>query len=209
MSAGLLGGTFDPPHNGHLALARAALNELGLDRLVVMVAGRPPHKETETDPETRYRLASAAFAELPDVELPRDELDRPGFGYTVDTVRELERRFGDVVVVVGGDMFASYPTWREPDRILEHARLAVAARPGTSSQDFDDVLGQLNRPERVMFFDMPAIDISASEVRRRVAAREPYDDLVPSAVARLIEELGLYKESADSGGTLNPSEKGR
>jgi nicotinate-nucleotide adenylyltransferase len=191
---GLLGGTFDPPHNGHVQLARAALRELGLERLLVMVAGLPPHKEARTDAETRYRLATAAFAELPGVELPRDELDRPGPAYTVDTVRELERRFGEVVVVVGGDMFASYPSWREPDRILEHARLAVAARPGTSPEDFDQVLGRLDRPDRVVFFDMPPAYISASDVRRRVAAGEEYARLVPPPVAQLIEELGLYED---------------
>lgn len=198
MSTGLLGGTFDPPHNGHLELARAALRELELDRLLVMVAGRPPHKETRTDAKTRYRLASAAFEELPDVALPRDELDRIGPGYTVDTVQDLERRFDDLVVVVGGDMFAGYPTWREPERILEHARLAVAARPGTSPQDFDEVLGQLERPDRIAFFDMPPVDISASEVRRRVAAGEEYAHLVPPPVAQLIAELGLYRNQRGS-----------
>ena len=196
---GLLGGTFDPPHNGHLALAEAALRELDLERLVVMVARQPPHKEALTEAETRYRLACAAFAELPDFELPRDELDRPGPGYTVDTVQELERRFGDVVVVVGGDMFVSFPTWREPDRILEHALLAVAERPGASSGDFEGVFAQIRRPDRVRFFDMPQVDVSASDVRRRVAAREPYAHLVPAAVARLIQELGLYRSEPASG----------
>jgi nicotinate-nucleotide adenylyltransferase len=191
---GLLGGTFDPPHNGHVELARAAFRELDLERLLVMVAGRPPHKEARTDPEVRYRLASAAFEELPDVEPSRDELDRAGPSYTVDTVQELERRFGDVVVVVGGDMFASFPTWREPDRILEHARLAVAARPGTSPEDFEAVLGRLEHPDRVRFFELPPIDISASDVRRRVSAGEEYAHLVPPAVAKLIAELGLYRD---------------
>jgi nicotinate-nucleotide adenylyltransferase len=193
MKTGLLGGTFDPPHNGHVALARAALRELELERLIVMVAGRPPHKEAETDAEIRYRLARAAFQELPEVELPRDELDRPGPAYSVDTVQELERRFGDIVVVVGGDMFASFLTWRDPDRILEHARIAVARRPGTTSEHIDAVLAELDRPDRVTFFEMRPVDISASEVRRRAASGEKYDDLVPAAVAQLIEELGLYR----------------
>jgi nicotinate-nucleotide adenylyltransferase len=195
---GLLGGTFDPPHKGHLALARAALQELEVERLLVMVAGRPPHKDARTDAEIRYRLASAAFADLPGVELPRDELDRDAPSYTVDTVQELERRFGDIVVVVGGDMFASFPTWREPDRILEHARLAVAARPGMSPEDFDEVLGRLEHPDRVMFFEMPPVDISASEVRRRVSAGEQYAHLVPPAAAKLIAELGLYRDQRGS-----------
>jgi nicotinate-nucleotide adenylyltransferase len=209
MSTGLLGGSFDPPHNGHVALARAALEELGLERLVVMVAGRPPHKEPGTDPETRFRLASAAFEEMPRVELSREELDRPGPGYTVDTVQTLERRRGDVVVVVGGDMFASFPSWREPDGILEHGRLAVAARPGTPREHFDAVLQTLARPDRVTFFELAPVDASSSEVRRLVAAGEPYVDLVPTAVAALIEDLGLYRESAASGGRLSASDQGR
>jgi nicotinate-nucleotide adenylyltransferase len=198
MSTGLLGGTFDPPHNGHVALARAALRELELERLVVIVTGQPPHKEAGTDAETRYRLARAAFGELPKVELPRDELDRPGPSYTVETVEELERRYSGIVLVLGGDMFASFPTWREPERILDHARLAVAARPGTDSGEFERVFAELDRRDRVTFFEMPPADVSASEVRRRVAAGEEYDDLVPPAVAQLIEELGLYKNQQPS-----------
>jgi nicotinate-nucleotide adenylyltransferase len=198
MSTGLLGGTFDPPHNGHVALARAAMQELALERLLVMVTGQPPHKAVRTEAEIRYRLAAAAFGDLPGVELPRDELDRAGPSYTVDTVQELERRYGDVVLVLGGDMFASFPTWHEPDRILDHARVAVAARPGTSPEHRDEVLGRLEHPERVIFFDLPPVDISGSEVRRRVEAGEVYAHLVPSAVARFIEELGLYRNQQPS-----------
>jgi nicotinate-nucleotide adenylyltransferase len=193
LSTGLLGGTFDPPHNGHLALARAALDGLELERLVVMVAGQPPHKEARTDPETRFRLASAAFDGLPKVELSRDELERPGPGYTIDTLRAAEERWGDVVLVVGGDMFASFLSWREPDAILERASLAVANRAGIERGRFDDVLRKLERPERVSFFEMEPVGVSASDVRRRVAAGEPYAELVPPAVAQLIEELRLYK----------------
>jgi nicotinate-nucleotide adenylyltransferase len=193
MTTGLLGGTFDPPHNGHVALARAALRELRLERLLVMVAGQPPHKEARSDPDVRYRLAQAAFADVPGVELSRDELDRPGPAYTVDTVEALSRRFDDVVIVIGGDMFASFLTWREPNRILEHARLAVAARPGTPPERFEPVLHGLEQPERVTFFELAPVDASSTEVRRRAGAGEPYDDLVPPAVARLIEELALYR----------------
>lgn len=194
MSTGLLGGTFDPPHNGHVALARAAIEELRLDRLVVMVAGQPPHKEVATDAETRYRLATAAFETMPLVELPRDELDRPGPAYTLDTVRELDRRYGVVVVVVGGDMFASFPSWHDPEGIVAYARLAVAARPGTPRERFDAVLQELTRPDRVTFFELAPVEASSTEVRRRVAAGEPFGDLVPEAVAALIEELGLYRD---------------
>jgi nicotinate-nucleotide adenylyltransferase len=193
LSTGLLGGTFDPPHNGHVALAHAALEGLQLERLVVMVAGLPPHKEADTDPETRFRLATAAFDGMPKVELSRAELERPGMDYTIDTLETAEERWDDVVVVVGGDMFASFLSWRDPHRILEHARLGVAERPGTDRRRFDYVLRSLERPDRVSFFTMEPIDVSASEIRRRIAAGEPYEELVPPAVAQLIEELGLYR----------------
>jgi nicotinate-nucleotide adenylyltransferase len=97
------------------------------------------------------------------------------------------------VLVMGGDMFASFPTWREPNRILEHARLAVASRPGTSREHYDTVLRALERPERVTFFELTPVEASSTEVRRRVAAGAPIDDLVPPAVAQLIDELGLYR----------------
>jgi nicotinate-nucleotide adenylyltransferase len=195
MSTGLLGGTFDPPHNGHVALARAALQELDLERLVVMVAGRPPHKEVWTDGESRFRLARAAFENVPRVEVGRDELARPGKAFTVDTVRELDARYGgEVVLILGGDTFASFPTWREPERILDHARLAVAARPGTPREQYEAVLRALARPARITFFELAPVDVSSTEVRRRVSAGEPIVDLVPTAVARLIEDLGLYRD---------------
>jgi nicotinate-nucleotide adenylyltransferase len=193
LRTGLLGGTFDPPHNGHVALARASLEGLELERLVVMVAGQPPHKEAKTDPETRFRLATAAFGGMPKVEVSRDELDRPGVDYTIDTLETAEERWGNVVVIVGGDMFASFLSWREPHRILERARLGVAERPGTERGRFDHVLRSLEQPDRVSFFTMPPVDVSASEIRRRIAAGEPYEHLVPPAVEQLIEELGLYR----------------
>jgi nicotinate-nucleotide adenylyltransferase len=193
LSTGLLGGTFDPPHNGHLALARAAIDALGLERLVVMVAGQPPHRPTESDGDIRLRLTAAAFEDLPHVEVSRKEIERPGPSYTIDTLEAADERWGDVVLVVGADMLASFLDWREPNRILERARLAVAERPGTDPSRFADVLGRVERPERVSFFPMEAVDVSATDIRRRVAEGKPYAHLVPPSVARLIEELRLYR----------------
>src|SRR5262245_22357706 len=103
MTVGLLGGTFDPPHLGHVALARRAIEALGLERLIVVVVGEAPHKPVETGAETRFRLAEAAFADLPGVELSRYELDREGLSYTVDTARWATELYGDVLFVVGAD----------------------------------------------------------------------------------------------------------
>jgi nicotinate-nucleotide adenylyltransferase len=181
---GLLGGAFDPPHNGHLALARAALDRLAPDRLVVVVTGDPPHKKVETPAKVRYRLAEAAFDGLPDVELSRHELERPGPSYTVDTVRWAADRWGEVVLVVGADHWASFDRWHDPEGVLRHARLSVVTRPGV----------ELPPPrDRVTIFEMPPVDVSSTDVRERVARGDPIDDLVPPRVAALIDELGLYR----------------
>jgi nicotinate-nucleotide adenylyltransferase len=192
---GLLGGAFDPPHAGHLALARAATDHFGLARLVVVVTGDPPHKPVETDAETRYRLAEAAFAGLPRVELSRYELDARGPSYTERTVRWARDRYEDVVFLVGADEFASFLDWHDPEGVLEAARLGVATRPGYPRERLEAVLEHLARRDRVVLFEIPAVPVSSSEVRGRVARGEPVDGLVPPAVASLIADLGLYAAS--------------
>jgi nicotinate-nucleotide adenylyltransferase len=194
MTTGLLGGAFDPPHRGHVALAHAAIERFGLERLVVVVTGDPPHKDVETDAETRFRLADAAFAEIPGLELSRHELERTGPSHTVDTARWAEREWGDVVFLVGADEFADFLRWKEPDEILEHVRLGVATRPGYPRERLDEVLSGLRRPERVELFEIPSVDVSSTEIRRRAARGEPIDDLVPGAVERLVVEHGVYDE---------------
>jgi nicotinate-nucleotide adenylyltransferase len=193
MSIGILGGTFDPPHLGHVALARRAIEALELERLLVLVVGEAPHKAVETDAETRFRLAEAAFADLPGVELSRHELDRPGPSYTVDTARWAEEQFGDVLIVVGGDEFADFPQWKDPDVILEHARVAVATRPGTEHNRIEAAKAQLARPDRVVEFDLDPLPVASRDIRDRVARGEPVTDLVPRSVAHMIDELGLYR----------------
>ena len=193
MPTGLLGGTFDPPHLGHLALADAAIERFGLERLVLVVAGVPPHKDTWTDAETRFRLVEAAFAGRDKVELSRHELDRPGPSYTVETARWAAGEWGDAIFLVGADEFADFLRWRDPDEILEHVRLGVGTRPGYRREDLDVVLANLSKPDRVEFFDIPAVPVSSREIRRRVADGERIEGLVPDGVARLIAELDLYR----------------
>jgi nicotinate-nucleotide adenylyltransferase len=175
---GLLGGSFDPPHNGHVALAKAALEQLPIDRVVVLVAERPGHREPPTvDADTRLKLARAAF--------PDADVDLETHPFTVDAVRG--SRFDDAVFILGADQAAAFGTWREPDEVLKHVKLGVGTRAGYSEPD-------LRRyGERVLRFELDSPNVSSSEVRRRVAAGETIDDLVPPAVARLIEELGLYR----------------
>jgi nicotinate-nucleotide adenylyltransferase len=192
---GLLGGTFDPPHDGHMALARAGIAHFGLDRLLVAPTGRTPGKAVASDPEIRLRLAEAAFAGVPGVEVSRIDVDRPQPAYSFETVRWVRDRWGEPIFLVGADRFVDFLTWERPNEVLRVARLGVATRPGFDAAELATVLDAVEQPERVELFEIPPVPVSSSEVRRRVAAGEPIDGLVPPAVARLIEELGLYRNA--------------
>jgi nicotinate-nucleotide adenylyltransferase len=183
---GLLGGAFDPPHNGHLALAERAIAHFRLERLLVLVVAEPGHKPVELPFEDRYELASLAFREL-----PRTDVVPERNAYTVDAVRG--GRFGDAVFLVGADELADFLSWKDPNGVLEHVRLGVATRPGYSRERLEPVLAALDRPDRVQFFDLPAVQVSSSEIRARVARGEPIEGLVPPAVQALIADRGLYR----------------
>jgi nicotinate-nucleotide adenylyltransferase len=193
MTTGVFGGAFDPPHFGHVALARAALERFGFERLLVVPAGDPPHKAVATSAEIRCRMAELAFAGMPRVEILRIELEPGGPRFTVDTLRLLGKRHDDLVLLVGADQFAGFPSWREPDTILELARLAVASRPGYDDKELSSVLATLARPERVGFFPIPAHPVSSEQIRERVRGGLPIDELVPEAVVGEIARLGLYR----------------
>lgn len=193
MTVGLFGGAFDPPHNGHVAVVRAAIPRFSLERVVVVTTGTPPHKGLETPAEVRHRLAELAFGEIPGAELSTEEIDRGGVSYTVDTLRRATARHGDVVFLVGADEFADFLSWRDPDGILELARLGVATRPGFARAQLDRVLSHLARPERVELFEIEALPIASSEIRARIARGEAVDELLPAAVAAEIARIGLYR----------------
>jgi nicotinate-nucleotide adenylyltransferase len=186
VKTGLFGGAFDPPHLGHVALARAAIRHFGLDRLLVLVVEHPGHKEVQTEPETRLRLAEAAFADVPEAEVRLEPSAR-----TVDSLRD--DRYGDAIFLIGADQFAGFAGWKEPDDLLEHVRLGVATRPGVPRERLDEVLAGLRRPHRVEFFELEPVDVSSRELRRRAAAGEPIDPFVPPGVADLVRSRGLYR----------------
>lgn len=178
MTTAILGGTFDPPQIGHVALARAALEQLPADRLLVLVAAAPGHREVVAPAEERLRLARLAFDFADEVAL--DE-----HAFTIDAVRD--GRFGDAIFVVGADEGAAFPTWKEPDEVLRHVRLAVGTRSGYPPPD-------LRRyGDRVVAFELASPPVSSSEVRERIAQGEPIEGLVPPAVAAAIDEDGLYR----------------
>jgi nicotinate-nucleotide adenylyltransferase len=198
---GVLGGTFNPPHLGHLAVARHAHDELGLDRVMLVVARVPPHKEVPEDPGVEHRLAmcrlAAAAESWPWLEVSELEAGRPGPSYTITTLKEIHaRQPGDeVTLIVGGDMALSLPTWHQPDAILELASLAVAERPGMRREEVLAEIAKLTPVaggDRVRFLDMPRLDVASSLVRRRARAGQQIRDLVPDAVADYIEQRRLY-----------------
>jgi nicotinate-nucleotide adenylyltransferase len=185
VAVAVLGGAFDPPHNGHVALARAALDQLEVDRLLVLVVADPGHKSTHAPAETRLELARLAFAGEGRVEVALDPHAR-----TVDSLDALE--LDDAVFVIGADELVDFPTWKRPERVLELARLGVATRPGVPDARVREAHARLPAPDRVSFFEIEPVPVSSSLVRERVSRGEPIGDLVPAAVANAIRRLGLY-----------------
>jgi nicotinate-nucleotide adenylyltransferase len=179
----LYGGAFDPPHLGHVAVVDAARKHFGVERLVVLVSECPAHRAVHASAEDRLALARAAF--------PGDDVRLDPYARTIELLRA--EPFDDTVFVVGADQFRGFLRWSEPAEVLERTRLAVATRPGFPQRELDRVLEQLDRPERVLFFELEPNPAASTDVRARAARGAPLDGLVPAAVARLIEERGFYR----------------
>ncbi len=184
MQTGILGGSFDPIHHGHLILARAALEELGLDRIIFIPANLSPHK-TGTKPATaldRLAMVRLAIADEPGFEASDLELNRPPPSYTVETLRELTARYphDNFTLLIGADNVAKFDTWREPDEIRRLARLAVLDRAGSTTSHELPVVRRL-------------VDISSTDIRQRATAGESIRYLTPDAVCDYIATQGLYR----------------
>ncbi len=197
---GILGGTFNPPHIGHLVCAQDACDQLDLDEVLLMPVHRPPHKEAGGDPGPAARLMMCELAVAGDERLRASslEVDRGGPSYTVDTLRSLHDRSpeDELTFIVGADMARSLGGWREPAEVLRLARLAVAGRDGASAAEVERAVAPWHDGSRLAFFDMPRIDISSSMVRARIAEGRPVRHLVPDAVLGAIDEHGWYRENA-------------
>jgi len=214
---GVLGGSFNPPHLGHLAVASHALAQLGLERVLLMPSHTPPHKPSQHDPGPlqRLRMCRLAVEGHEGLDACALEVERGGASYTVDTLLALHARAdADVdadardpaprlTLILGSDMARTLPAWRRPGELLELADIAVAERAGDGREEVLAVLGTLGA--RVDFLEMPAIDISSSMVRERVAQGEPVRELVGPAVAAYIAEQRLYRHpSGQPGGAPAP-----
>ena len=195
---GILGGSFNPPHLAHLVCASEAVAQLDLDRVLLTPVAAPPHKDAESDPGPEQRLELCRLAIEGDDRLGVCDVEvrRGGPSYTVDTLRELHARDpeDDLTFIVGGDIALGLPTWHEPEAVLGLARLAVAERSGAGRKDVAARLAErfADAPPPV-FFDMPRLDISSSQIRRRIAQGRPIRYLVPDPVAEHIARGKLYR----------------
>ena len=199
MQVGVLGGTFDPIHFGHLLIAEESRLSLGLDRVLFVPAGRPWLKEGQPLSEARHRLrmVELAIASNPYFDVLRSELDRAGLSYTVDTLEELQSDLGPEVglhFILGLDAFESFYRWKEPERLLELSRLVVVSRPGYRGEQRDCILDRYrNHADRISVLAVNSVDFSATEIRRRAAAGISFRYQVPEPVEQYILEQGLYR----------------
>ncbi|MDD3717205.1 MAG: nicotinate-nucleotide adenylyltransferase [Actinomycetota bacterium] len=199
---GVMGGTFDPIHNGHLVTAEEAWKQFNLDQVLFVPSGSPPHKEDRKslDPESRYLMAVIATAANPHFKVSRMEIDRPGPSYTIDTVHELHRVYGrntEVFFITGADAILEILTWKEPEKVLREAIFIAATRPGYDLRRLEESLPESEKKRhatdpRVLVMEIPALAISSTDIRKRVKEGRAITYLVPESVAKFIEKSGFY-----------------
>lgn len=191
---GVLGGTFDPIHNGHVFAAEAAANAFALDQVLLVPCGQPPHKDPSgiTPAEHRYAMCVLAAESDPRLAASRIEVDRPGPSYAYDTVVRLLQQYGlpDLYYITGTDSFALIGTWHRYMELLRLCSFVVVRRPGAASGygPADAVGGS-----RVHYLDIPGLEVSASDVRTRIRRGQSVHSLVPARVERYIRDQGLYR----------------
>jgi nicotinate-nucleotide adenylyltransferase len=194
---GLLGGTFDPIHTGHLLIAEVARHALSLDQVVFVPAGDPPHKgESVTAAEHRYAMVLLATADHPAFRVTRREMERAGPSYSLTTIREFRQKLGDsaeLFFLTGADAMLEIRTWYCWQEVLRECRFAALARPGFDSAALLGLLPNDLR-DQVVLLQAPGLDISSTEVRDRVRGGEPIRYLVPAPVESYIRKHGLYEE---------------
>lgn len=196
MRIGILGGTFDPVHYGHLVAGEEALRALDLERVLFVPAARPPHKGGVSPARHRLAMLRLAIADNPGFELSTVDLDRPGFSYTVDTITLLQRQLGndaELHFILGEDALADLPTWHDPERLLAMCQLVAVNRPGYHSFSLRLLERQLPGVERrVRSVRIPELHIWSTELRARVASGLSIRYLVPDPVLAYIRQHRLY-----------------
>jgi nicotinate-nucleotide adenylyltransferase len=192
MRIGIFGGSFDPPHNGHLGIATHAAERLKLDRTILVPSAIPPHKLERdlSSPEERLMMCRLAIEDIPTLSVSEVELRREGVSYSVDTLRDFSQLFpgSELFMLIGMDNYLEFHLWRDPAQILELATVIVMDRPGYRSLHKDPPPGS-----RIRRVEVPQFDISSTEIRRLVHLGEPISGLVPPAVEEYIIAHRLYR----------------
>jgi nicotinate-nucleotide adenylyltransferase len=202
MKKGILGGTFDPVHNGHIKVAEAVRKRLGLQSVVFVPAGKPWMKSdrTITPVEQRVEMVRLAIAGRPEFEVSLSEVNRPGSTYTIQTIREFRREFGEgaeLYFIIGRDGLWHLPEWRSVNQLVKLCHIAVVPRPGFSLPDMGVMEKKIpGLSESVVLLDKPEIEVSATDIRGRVAKGLPIKTMVPPPVEEYIRKNRLYAEKA-------------
>ena len=198
MKIGILGGTFDPVHLGHLSIANAAMDHAGLERVLFIPAGQPRLKQAQPSASVSHRIEMVGLAIQgnPKFRVCDIEARRPGPTYSVDTLEELSVKLGpgtDLFFILGMDVLGHLDHWKDPERVLKLCRLLVLDRPGQEDFDWPGFYSRVPQAEgRVQIVAAPAVDVSGTELRRRSSKGEPLTGQTPDAVAKYIRENGLY-----------------
>lgn len=198
---GIMGGTFDPIHIGHLVTAEEARQQFSLEEIVFMPTGEPPHKSGQiASPDDRFHMTLVATTSHPHFWVSRLEIDAAGTDYTVDTLTALHERLPTGTAfffITGADAVLDILTWKEPERVLELCQVIAATRPGYDLGRLAGVLEGLPRREQVHVMEVPALAVSSSMIRERLRAGKGARYLVPDEVAALIEKTGVYGPGTD------------
>jgi nicotinate-nucleotide adenylyltransferase len=199
---GILGGTFDPIHIGHIAAARAAMDCAHLDRILFIPSAQPPHRAAAAaSVEDRLAMARLAVEGETDFEVSDVEVNRGGKSYTVDTLAALHASHpGDeLFLILGWDAARLFRSWRQPDQLSKFASVVIVTRPGTDAPKASELVATGIPPGRVIKCMVPTPDVSSSDLRRALAAGEPVAGKLPPAVERYIASRGLYRDNRDIG----------
>lgn len=200
----VMGGTFNPIHTGHLVAAEAVRQQLGIERVIFVPAGKPPHKESNPMfNEHRYLMTVLATVTNPHFEVSRIEIDRPGLTYTVDTIAELKDRCSEkckIYFITGADAISEILKWKKPEKLLSMCEFVAVTRPGYNSIELKNTVSSLNESYRgrITFLEIPALSISSTDIRHRVLAGQTIKYLVPAPVEEYILKFGLYSADYDT-----------
>lgn len=198
---GVMGGTFDPIHYGHLVAAEAARSEFDLERVIFIPAGRPPHKQSKTitDPEHRYRMTVLATSSNCRFEVSRLEVDKSGLTYTYDTIKDLKRLYGEdcvIYFITGADAVLELLTWYKIHELLALCKFIAVTRQGFNKQELEQNIEEISSKYGgdIIYIEMPLLAISSTDIKKRLRNGKPIKYLLPEAVEDYIEENGLYRE---------------